>query len=285
MTFDRFGSALEPGTFESDMQRARGYKPITQQDLTNAYSQYSEQGLQFGTVKKNTSDAALYQRAKDIVLAWWKKQKTPATTDGSTTPPGSTPSTPPGNPAPPPPATTGGGSTGGKTTSGGATMPDTAMGTGGPTAELAHIYTAAEQAAMKLGTDRGMLTAAKADAATDAKTGLPLTATQVSAIMKSVGAPSTWKPPATALVSEAALKQWIVATAQKAQLILQANSAPILNLTYVNQMIKNMGITGVTAASVPVKYRVSASALYQYLLTKKAVTPMLTYGSKMANLP
>lgn len=75
MTFDRFGSGDVEGTFADDMQRARGYKPITEEDLKKAYSQYSGQGIQFGTVKKTDTDTALYAKAKATVIAWWKKQQ------------------------------------------------------------------------------------------------------------------------------------------------------------------------------------------------------------------
>lgn len=276
MTFDRFGSATTPGTFESDMQRARGYKPITQEDLTKAYAQYSGEGVQFGTIKKGMSDAQLYQKAKDVVLQWWQKQKSTGTPGGGTPPPGGS--------TPPPGGGSGGtgGSGGGTGGSGGSSggMPNTALGTGGPAGNLGHIYTAVEKAAMALGTQRGMATAEKADAAATSKAvPQPLTATQVSAIMKSVGAPTTWKPPATALTSEATLKQWIATTAQQSQLVLQANSVPLLNTTYITQLMKNMGVTGISAGSIPVQYRTSVQALSSYLLTRKAISPMIAYSS------
>lgn len=60
------------------MERARGFKPITEQDLTKAYSQYGTVGAKFGVVKKTDTDTQLFNTAKKYVLNWWKKQKTDA---------------------------------------------------------------------------------------------------------------------------------------------------------------------------------------------------------------
>src|SRR3972149_2872674 len=65
------------------MNRARGYKPLTEQDLTKAYSQYSSVGLKFGLVQKSDSDTVLYDKAKGYVIAWWKKQKADAAAEAA----------------------------------------------------------------------------------------------------------------------------------------------------------------------------------------------------------
>lgn len=58
--------------YARDLTRAAGYKPVTQQDLADAYKQYDQK---VGQVKKGNSDAFLRKRATDTVIAWWKKQK------------------------------------------------------------------------------------------------------------------------------------------------------------------------------------------------------------------
>ncbi|MBA2703466.1 MAG: hypothetical protein H0U60_06420 [Blastocatellia bacterium] len=79
MTLDRFSESGD-SQFEADLQKARGYKAITQEEITKAYSQYSGQGLKFGQVTRTQSDDQLLQRSRDVVLAWWKKQKSDAAT-------------------------------------------------------------------------------------------------------------------------------------------------------------------------------------------------------------
>ncbi len=77
MAIDHFSESTG-ANFESDLQKARGYKPITQEEITNAYSQYSKQGIAFGQVTKQQSDQQLLQKSRDTVVAWWKAQKSDA---------------------------------------------------------------------------------------------------------------------------------------------------------------------------------------------------------------
>jgi len=67
-----FGDPNAQSTFEQDLQRARGYKPVTSEDLSKAYAQYD---LKTGNVHKSDTDTQLYDKAKTTVLAWWAKQK------------------------------------------------------------------------------------------------------------------------------------------------------------------------------------------------------------------
>lgn len=85
-----FGDPNAQSTFEADLQRARGYKPVTSEDLTKAYAQYD---LATGGVHKSDTDTQLYDKAKTTVLAWWARQHQAGAPGGGggTPPPGGDP--------------------------------------------------------------------------------------------------------------------------------------------------------------------------------------------------
>ena len=254
--------------FEQDLQTARGWKPVTQTELTQAYQEYAPEGLKFGQVKKSQTDEQLYKRATDIVLAWYKKSKETAKAA--------------------PPATSGGdsggaaaqgGSTGGGGggTSGGASgggssstsgMPDTAYGTGvsgGGNLPLPHIPVNG------LTTPSALIQQAKSlqqqNAATANKP-VPLTSSEARTYLNQMGVPKTWNPPSNALSSKEALSAWAQRAAEYAKVVLHNNSLP----TYTNQVVQshlnNLGINNMYASQVPLQYRTSVAKLDGYLLWK-----------------
>lgn len=66
------GTTSPDEQFAVDLQRATGFKPITQEDLKDSYSQYDQKP---GEVKKSDTDTFLYKKATNTVIDWWKKQR------------------------------------------------------------------------------------------------------------------------------------------------------------------------------------------------------------------
>lgn len=66
------GTTSPDEQYARDLERASGFKPITQEDLKVAYSQYDQKP---GEVKSGNTDTFLYKRATDTVINWWKKQR------------------------------------------------------------------------------------------------------------------------------------------------------------------------------------------------------------------
>jgi hypothetical protein len=66
------GTTSPDEQFAVDLQRATGFKPITQEDLKVSYSQYDQTP---GQVKRSDTDSFLYKKATDTVINWWKKQR------------------------------------------------------------------------------------------------------------------------------------------------------------------------------------------------------------------
>lgn len=131
--------------FQEDLRAAAGYSPITETELKNAYARYKDVGVKLGRVK-GKSDSALYKQATNDVLAWWKHQKKAeadakaakrkaeaearrraeqaARGAGGSGSGGSRSS---------------GGTGGGGSRSRGAMLPDTAIGSGGPSTQMVSI--------------------------------------------------------------------------------------------------------------------------------------------------
>ena len=142
---------LSEQRFASDLQQAAAYKPLLKEDLNKAYKRYAAVGVKMGRVK-GKSDAQLYKQATDDVLKWWKKNKTEAAASKAkadqaakqarwdahkAAQKAAQSATSPGTGS----RSTGSGGTGsgGSGTSRGASLPDTAMGSGGSRSRLPHI--------------------------------------------------------------------------------------------------------------------------------------------------
>ena len=229
-------SAQEDAQFESDLQRARGYKPVTPREMRQAYKQYSKQGLKFGQVKKSQSDEKLYARAERIVLDWWKQQQKDKQeakhkaqeqrrdplkglesnwTGGGNQYGGGT-----------------GGYSGG---SGSGMLPDTAMA--GPNNE-----------------DEGP------------QQNTFLNATEVRQQLRRMGVPETWRPPMAATRSENKLRAWAERSAERHDMILRYRGLrAIYDRGVVYEEARRIGVR-VDARKIPPKYRTSIPALRKYLL-------------------
>ena len=212
--------------------------PVKQSDISAVRTNY---GIDAGFKPKGQSDSSLYAHSVDFVLAWWKKNSPAALAAGAAAAAGGTGGAASGS--------TGGagGSGGGSGSSGGATMPDTALGTGGPAGGLAHILTPQEQQAQDLGNQRGAATAAKADPVPVAPVNLappaaapfgsgraqdtapmkvlpptpanpvPVSKATATSIMLQMGLKGV-TPPVAAMKSTAALRAWAVSELAKQKL-------------------------------------------------------------------
>ena len=186
--------------------------PIKQSDVTAVRTNY---GIAADFKPKGQTDSSLYDHSVKFVLDWWKRNN-PATATGTPPPGGGSGGTG---------GTTGGSGSGGSSGSGG--MPDTATGTGGPAGGLAHIQTPQEVQAQALGTQRGAVTATKADPIvvlppTPANP-VPVSKATATSIMLQMGLRGV-TPPTAAMKSTSALRSWATAELAK-QKLAQARGA------------------------------------------------------------
>lgn len=234
-------SAEQDTQFESDLNRARGYKPVTAKEMKQGYSQYKKQGLKFGQVKKSATDEELYQRAEHIVLAWWRQQQKEKSKNKKGK--GAAPRDPLKGISS---AWAGGNYSGGGTgVSSGASggLPDTAMAapgqgeSGGPS-DLPPI------------TEK-------------------LNPTQVKQELRRLGVSDQWSPPSFATRSTQTLERWVNREAERRNLILRERG---LRAYYDNgvvaQVARQVGFP-INPNSVPKKYRQSHAEIRHYLLNLK----------------
>ncbi len=242
-------SAESTTQFESDLNRARGYKPVTQKEIRQAYDQYKSVGLRFGQVKKGWTDERLYSRAQRFVLAWWKQQHHEKVKDNHK-------KQEVRHRAQQDPR-------GGRrdTWSGGNNTPSYRGGTGGYSGGSG--YATIPDTAMKRGTEGG-----------DGGRQLPdirqrLNPTQVRAVLNNMGVPATWNPPLYAERSPEALKEWVQREAEKQDLVIRANGMrAFLDDGVVQRIGMSIGFP-INPDRVPMIRRQSVDEIRQYLLMLK----------------
>lgn len=246
-------SDAEAMQFESDLNRARGYKPVTQREMRQAYDQYKEQGLKFGQVKATDSDEALYAKAEKIVLDWWKyqqaqkikvkQQRNQQRRQAQRDPLRGASSSWRGSGS-------GGGGRSGGTVSGGGTggsgggflLPDTSMrpkaGGKKPKGDLDPIRR-------------------------------QLNPRQVRETLEEMGVPLDWVPPKWATRSAENMRQWVTAESERQDLILRVGEGrAYFDNGVVLQVAQQVGFS-VNPNSVPAAHRVSVRKLRKYLLRQK----------------
>lgn len=234
-------SDQQAAQFEEDLQRARGYKPVTQKEMRQAYKQYEKVGLKFGNVKKRATDQQLYKKAEKTVLAWWKlqqkekierkKAQREARQERLRDPNRGAQSSWSGGSG-------GGGYTGGSGS--GNYLPDTAMSD-----------------------ERGDRNRKKLPDIVD------MNPRRVRAILREMGVPATWNPPPYAERSEAALRGWVQRQATRHDLVLRANGAKAyLNDAVVSRVAANVGFP-VNPNSVPLRHRQTPREIRRYILMLK----------------
>lgn len=168
--------------FAANIQKASGYKPVTQADISQAIGQY---GAKWGGVK-GQSDTKLYNRAVQEVITWYKKQKADqAAQDAALKASNGTG----GSPA------TGGASSGG--TASGSTEASSSSGASRPTSSSSGSPGLPDTAFSTGGTSSAALP------------NIGLADVDVRNILAGIpGALLTWNPPTYARTSESALRSW-----------------------------------------------------------------------------
>jgi hypothetical protein len=235
-------SDQEATNFESELNRARGYKPVTKKEMRQAYKQYSKVGLKFGTVKKNATDNQLYRKATKTVIDWWKLQQKEkierkhAKQEAMKDPMRGMQSTWSGG------SYSGGGSGAYGGGSSGGMLPDTAMAGPGqgdkPGKKLPDIH------------ER-------------------LNAREVRQTLRQMGVPDTWTPPPAAQRNQRTLENWVEQQAQRRDMILRQNGAKAyLNDSVVRDISQRVGFP-INPSQVPMRYRQSHKEIRKYLLMLK----------------
>jgi ribosomal protein L12E/L44/L45/RPP1/RPP2 len=181
-----YGDLVNPGTgnqsspFAQDIYQAVSYKPVTEDQISQAISQY---GVKYDPAKiKGQSDTSLYNRSVNEVLAWYKKNKADAEAQNQATQSNTTSSSTNASQYQAASGTVSGGGLGSTQSSGssssGASMPDTAAKPSSKpyTSPLPDIY---------------------------------LSAAAIRTILASIpGASTSWTPPKSVTTSDAALRTW-----------------------------------------------------------------------------
>lgn len=229
--------SLDTGSqFEEDLNRARGYKPVTRKELSQAYSQYKNAGLKFGQVDKTDTDEELYNKAERTVLKWWKlqqankKRQNHQRKEAQRDP------------------LKGMGSKWTGVNSGGSFQ--------GGTVGSAGSYGASSS--------RGL-----PDTAMDEEGGKGgntyLNATEVKQVMRRLGLPDTWRPPMYATRSEENMKAWAQRTAANRDMVIRGRGLlAVYDRGVIFQVAREFGVR-VDPSKVPAKYRTSIANLRKYM--------------------
>lgn len=227
MTFRRFQDQTG-SSIADDISAATRFKPVTKEDLSQAYKPYEDK-LGGIAANRKTTDMQLYQRSVDKVIAWWKRQqKAKSAKPATPKPPAAT--APPANGGRAgdnqdpsyvenPDSYGGRGAAGGNR---GAVLPDTAMGAGGPVKKLAPIESRSQKEAKRESATSRDAQVREQQELRKQQTSRPLTSAQVYGVLTAMKVRKGVVPPASALKNKAALRNWVIRNK------LQGTSVPVV---------------------------------------------------------